>query len=189
MDAMIIIDMQALLHRGPPKHDLNGVIARINRLADIIRSRSGAIIWIQHCGKTGGEREPSKADQALLPEFNRQPSDIVVQKKLNDAFAGTELHPTLQALAPDRVLVAGWATDFCVDATVRSAVSRGYDIVVVSDGHTLNDRPHLPAPDIIRHHNWVWSNLTTNASIRVMSAAELITQYNRPIPEAHRTSP
>jgi nicotinamidase-related amidase len=80
----------------------------------------------------------------------------------------------LQEIAPDRVLVVGWATDLCVDATVRSVVSRNYDVVVVSDAHTLSDRPHLDAPAVIRHHNWVWGNLISNRSIRVASAAELL---------------
>ena len=92
---------------------------------------------------------------------------------------GTELQSTLEVLTPNQVLIAGWATDFCVDATVRSAVSNNYNVVVVSDGHTLSDRPHLDAPQAILYHNWVWTNLITNASIRVASAAELLADKTR----------
>ena len=106
----------------------------------------------------------------------RQPTDIVVSKTLNDAFAATELQAVLQKLGADRVVVCGWATDFCVDATVRSAVSNDHHVVVVGDGHTLANRPHLAAPAVIRHHNWIWSNLLTNRSIRVASAAELLAE-------------
>jgi nicotinamidase-related amidase len=49
MDALIVVDMQAGLLIGPPKHDLPGVIARINQLAAMVRERSGKVIWIQHC--------------------------------------------------------------------------------------------------------------------------------------------
>ena len=84
-----------------------------------------------------------------------------------------QVYQTLQRLAPDRVLVVGWATDFCVDSTVRSAVSHDYHVVVVGDAHTPSDRPHLAAPDVIRHHNWLWSGLLTNRSIRVATTAEL----------------
>jgi nicotinamidase-related amidase len=96
------------------------------------------------------------------------------REELSDSFAGTALHDTLQRRAPDRVLVAGWATDSCVDSTVRSAISRDYDVVVVSDAHTLSDRPHLDAPAVIRHHNSIWSALLTNRSIRVVTTAELM---------------
>jgi hypothetical protein len=49
-----------------------------------------------------------------------------------------------------------------------------HHVVVVADGHTLSDRPHLKAPIITRHHNWVWSHLFTNRSIRVATAAHLL---------------
>jgi len=166
--------MQVGLLDGEPKHDLPGVVARINRLAARVRQRSGTVIFIQHCGGTGDDFEPETPGWALLPELHRDPADIAVRKTLNDPFAGTDLAARLQAIAPDRVLIAGWATDFCVDATVRSAVSNHYDVVVVTDAHTLNDRPHLDATSVIRHHHWVWSNLITPRSIRLAQTDELL---------------
>jgi nicotinamidase-related amidase len=175
MDAMIVVDMQAGLLAGPPKHDLDGVIGRINRLAAMLRGRGGRIIWIRHCGR-GDAFARGEPGWAFLAELDRQQNDLVVEKTLNDPFAGTSLQAVLTKLAPERLLIAGWATDFCVDATVRSSVSHNYDVVVVSDGHTLNDRPHLDAPAVIRHHNWVWSDLITNRSIRLATTAELLAE-------------
>jgi hypothetical protein len=40
----------------------------------------------------------------------------------------------------------------------------------------LSDRPHLDAPAVIRHHNWVWSDLLTNRSIRVVTTDELLAE-------------
>jgi nicotinamidase-related amidase len=173
MDAMIVVDMQCGLLAGPPKHDLDGVIGRINSVAAMVRDNGGKIVWIRHCGN-GDEFARDAPGWDFLPELKRTPADIVVEKTLNDPFAGTDLQVVLTALAPERVLIAGWATDFCVDATVRSTVSKNYDVVVVSDAHTLNDRQHLDAAAVIRHHNWVWSELITNRSMRLASAAELL---------------
>jgi nicotinamidase-related amidase len=172
-DALVVVDMQVGLLDGLPKHDLSGVIQRINAVAAFVRAQGGRVVWIRHCGKAGDGFAPHEPGWAFLPGLDRRPADLEVEKTLNDAFAGTSLHDTLQRLALDRVVVAGWATDFCVDTTVRSAVSRDYDVVVVGDAHTLSDRPHLDAPAVIRHHNWVWSDLLTNRSIRVVTAAEL----------------
>ena len=121
---------------------------------------------IQHCGGKADDFEPETPGWQFLPELVREAGDIVVPTILNDPFAGTDLQARLQELQPDRVLIAGWATDFCVDSTVRSTVAHHYDVVAVADGHTLSDRPHLDALSIIRHHNWVWSNLITRRSIR-----------------------
>ena len=174
MDALLVVDMQVGLLKGDPKHDLAGVVRRINQLSAMVRSRSGQVIFVQHCGSGGDGFEPDTPGWALLPELRRDDSDLAVHKSLNDPFAGTDLQARLQAIAPNRVLIAGWATDFCVDATVRSAVAHDYHVVAVADGHTLSDRPHLKATEVIRHHNWVWSELITRRSIRVAATHELM---------------
>ena len=174
MDAMLVVDMQVGLLNGEPKHDLRGVIERINRLAAKVREQSGTVIFVQHCGRKGDDFEPQTPGWAFLPELSRDPSDVVVQKELNDPFAGTALQARLKAIAPDRLLITGWATDLCVDTTVRSAVANHHNVVVVADGHSLSDRPHLDAVSVIRHHHWVWSNLITQRSIRLANASELL---------------
>jgi nicotinamidase-related amidase len=174
MDAMLVVDMQVGLLNGEPKHDLRGVMDRINRLAAKVREKSGKVIFVQHCGCKGDDFEPQTPGWEFLPELVRDPSDVVVQKNLNDPFAGTCLQARLEEIAPDRVLITGWATDFCVDATVRSAVTNHHNVVVVADGHTLSDRPHLDAISVIRHHNWIWSNLITQRSVKLASASELL---------------
>jgi nicotinamidase-related amidase len=166
--------MQVGLLNGEPKHDLRGVMDRINRLAAKVREKSGKVIFVQHCGCKGDDFEPQTPGWEFLPELVRDPSDVVVQKNLNDPFAGTCLQARLEEIAPDRVLITGWATDFCVDATVRSAVTNHHNVVVVADGHTLSDRPHLDAISVIRHHNWIWSNLITQRSVKLASASELL---------------
>jgi nicotinamidase-related amidase len=64
-----------------------------------------------------------------------------------------------------------------VDTTVRAALSRNYEIVVVEDGHTTAERPHVDAVSVIRHHNWVWGNLIhPRAQVKVMPASRVIAQ-------------
>lgn len=174
MDAIVVVDMQVGLLEGAPKHDLHGVIQRINLLTAMVRKQSGKIIWIRHCGKPGDEFERHTEGWSFLPELCRHSDDVVIEKTLNDPFVGTSLQETLQKIAPDRLIVAGWATDSCVDATVRSAISNNYHVVVVSDGHTVSDRPHLDAATVIRHHHWVWGDLITNCSVRIVTTNELI---------------
>ena len=57
---------------------------------------------------------------------------------------------------------------------VESARRYEYHVVVVSDGHTVSDRPHLDAATVIQHHHWVWGNLITNRSVRILRTNQLI---------------
>lgn len=173
MDVLIVVDMQVGLLDGIPKHELAAVVGRINKLAARVRAGAGRVILIRHSGPAGDAYEPGSRGWQFLPEIDRHADDIVVAKTLNDPFCGTELRAFLEGLSPDRLLVAGWATDFCVDSTVRSAVSRGHKVVVVADGHTVSDRPHLDAPSVIRHHNWIWKNLIAARPVEIVPADEL----------------
>ena len=75
------------------------------------------------------------------------------------------------------MLVTGCATDFCVDTTVRAAMSREYEVVVIADGHTTADRPHIEAVSLIRHHNWLWQDLIhPKVRVEVVEADEVIAE-------------
>jgi nicotinamidase-related amidase len=174
VDAIVVVDMQVGLLDDAPKHDLQGTIQRINLLTAMVRKQSGKVIWIRHCGKKGDSFERHSEGWSFLPELKLHPDDDVIEKTLNDPFVGTSLQEILQRITPDRVLVAGWATDSCVDATVRSAISNDHHVVVVSDAHTVSDRPHLDAATVIRHHHWVWGDLITNRSVRIVTTGQLI---------------
>ena len=174
MDALIVVDMQRGLRDGAPKHDLASVIDRINLLSAHVRKHGGGVIWIRHCGNAGDGFERGTIGWEFLPELVRRAEDIVVEKTMNDPYVGTALAKTLDRLQPRHVLVTGWATDLCVDATVRSTVSHDHHVIAVSDAHTLSDRPHLSAVAVIAHHNWIWSELITNRSVRVAGTNELL---------------
>jgi nicotinamidase-related amidase len=171
-----VIDMQvAGFPPGEYRHDADGVVRRINGLAKRFRARSWPVIFVQHDGSTEGEFVPGTPAWALLPALEVAPGDTIVAKAANDAFYRTGLASILAELGARELVITGWATDFCVDATIRSALSRDYDVVVVADGHTCGQRPHLMAQQVIDHHNWVWSGLTpTMGSVRVITTEELL---------------
>jgi hypothetical protein len=59
--------------------------------------------------------------------------------------------------------------------TTATAASRDYEVLVVEDGHTTADRPHVDAVAAIRHHNWVWQNLIhPRRPVEVMPATSVI---------------
>jgi nicotinamidase-related amidase len=174
MDVILIVDMQVGLLEDGAKHDLAGVVARINALTEVVRKKSGKAVWIRHCGKPGDGFETGTPGWAFLPDLKRRDDDIVIEKTLNDPFADTTLRDILRGIAPSRVFITGWATDFCVDATVRSTVSNNHDVVVVSDAHTVSDRPHLAARSVIQHHHWLWKNLIPNRTIQIETTAQIL---------------
>ena len=65
-------------------------------------------------------------------------------------------------------------TQFCVDTTVRRAVSLGYDITLIADGHMTADSERLSYSDIINHHNETLNGFNAGAAmITVKPAADI----------------
>jgi nicotinamidase-related amidase len=174
MRAMLVIDMQVGLFEGePPRHDADGVVQRINAIARDVRATGGIVIFIQH--EDDGALEQETEGWEILPSLERMDSDPLVRKQACDSFYETELDNLLEKQGVQQVIVTGCATDFCVDTTIRAAASRDYQVVVVADGHTTKDRPHLDAASIIRHHNWMWENLILPRNeVQVLPAASVI---------------
>jgi nicotinamidase-related amidase len=176
MDVLVVVDMQEAMLLGDPKHDLAAVVDRINHLAERVREQGGCVVFIQHDGQPDEEFAPFSEGWSILRSIRRKPGDRVVRKKHNDAFFGTTLRSDLAELDAERVLVAGWATDLCVDSTVRSAAALGLEVVVVSDCHTLSNRPHLSAEKVIEHHGWIWANLISKHTVRITPVADLLSE-------------
>jgi nicotinamidase-related amidase len=68
--------------------------------------------------------------------------ESVVQKRVSDAFEGTDLHARLRGIGARSVVVAGIQTEHCVAATCRGALRLGYTVHLAEDGHsTWPDEP------------------------------------------------
>lgn len=51
------------------------------------------------------------------------------------------------------LVVGGYMSQYCVDTTVRRAVSLGFDVTLVTDGHMTADSGTLQFSEIVAHHN------------------------------------
>ncbi len=173
MDKLIVIDMQNQWLANPraPCLDTAGVAARINHAAAAVRARKGVVIFVQHANEEAAEGSDG---WQIIPALQRASGDRFIRKQACDSFADTDLGRYLADEADGTIYLCGFATEFCVDTTVRAAASRGLHVVVLADAHTTSRRPHLDAASIIAHHNWVWSNMAvpSSSSLAVMGTAE-----------------
>ena len=107
--------------------------------------------------------------------MNLLDSDLYIEKEANDSFYKTDLSSLLAELNVDHLYITGCATDFCVNATIHSALVKDFDLTIIKDCHTTADRPNLKAEENINFHNWLWANLTpTNGRIRLLPSNEIL---------------
>ncbi len=174
--ALLIIDMQkGSFTEATPRYKTDAVIERINKLSHSFRANGLPVIYVQHDGTGSGEFDFNTEPWEILDELEVVLDDVLVDKYANDAFYRSELQATLTDMGVDELYITGCATDFCVEATVQSALVRDYKVVVVEDAHTTADRPHLKAENVIEHYNWVWQNMIpTKGRVKVKSSGQVM---------------
>ena len=168
MKALLIIDMQKDSFMLPV-HDKDEIIKRINVLSDKFRQKGDKVIFIQHDGSREGSHVPFTEGWEILPSVDQSTSDRIIAKTANDSFYRTPLKDELVRFGVDELVITGSATDFCVDSTVKTALTNDFNVTVIADGHTTEDKPNLTAKQIIDHYNWVWKAMTpANGRINVI---------------------
>lgn len=175
---LLVIDMQnGSFDPEFPCYDGAGVLERINAISELWRKKGLPVIYVQHNGSVQNEYIPMTYEWELLPDLTIAESDMILEKTANDSFYNTDLELKLKDLQINKLIITGSATEFCVDSSVQSALTKNFDIVVVGDAHTTADKPHLNAARIIEHYNWVWSNLTpTKGKIEIKSCKTVLSE-------------
>ena len=177
---LLIIDMQkGSFTEKTPRFDTDRVVERINELSSTFREQNLPVIFVQHDGTGSGEFVKNSTEWENLDELIVKPTDILIDKYANDVFYKSELQNKLAELKVNELLITGCATDFCVESTIQSALTKDFNIVVIEDGHTTGDRPHLKAEKVIEHYNWVWRNMIpTKGKVEVVKKSEWIKTHH-----------
>ena len=151
-----MVDVQNEVMAGA--HDRDGVVGNIASLVDRARSESVPVVWVQHHDE-GLPRNTN--DWRIVPELVPTAEEPVVHKTMRDSFQDTTLEDELTRAGVGRLVIVGAQTDFCVRWTLHGALTRGYDTVLVSDGHTTDATSPAGMPngsELIAHTNSIWAS-------------------------------
>ena len=170
--ALLVIDVQNDVVANA--HARDEVIGTIATLVTRARSERVPVVWVQH---SDDDLRANTDGWQIVPELPVADGEPVVHKCHRDSFDGTSLGDVLAELDVDRLVVTGAQTDFCVRWTLHGAQVRGFDTVLVRDGHTTDDGDAgLPtAAQLIEHTNRYWQNSSASGQSNQVSAAAEVT--------------
>lgn len=161
-DALVVVDVQNDFLPGGALGVPGGdeVIPVLNRYLAVWRERGLPVFATRdwhpqgHCSfrERGGPWPPHCVAESPGARFanalNLPPATAVISKGTTpdqdaySGFQGTDLDDRLRRAGVRRVFVGGLATDYCVVSTVRDALARGYQTVVLADAiRAVNVQP------------------------------------------------
>jgi nicotinamidase-related amidase len=140
--ALVLIDIQNEYLEGPlALPDARSAIARAAALLARARDSGAAIIHIAHRGKAGSLFDRGADRGAIVAELSPRAGELVIEKELPNAFAGTDLQARLAATARKNIVLAGFMTHMCVSSTARAALDLGFRTTIDADSCATRDLP------------------------------------------------
>lgn len=152
--ALLLIDVQVgvdvLEHWGGPTGRRNnpGAEGVMAELLAAWRAAGRQVAFTRHDSREAASPlKFSLPTGAQKPGFEPQSGDVVVEKDVNSGFIGTSLEVDLRRLGINRLVIAGFFTNFCVETTTRMAGNLGFDTYLVHDGCATTNRIGLDGID------------------------------------------
>jgi nicotinamidase-related amidase len=140
--ALVLVDYQNEYLSGPLA--LSGADAAVARAATLLaaaRAAGAPVVHVAHNGRPGRlfdrDAERGQIIAALAPTAR----EAVIEKRLPNAFAGTDLHRVLAEAGRTNIIVVGFMTHLCVSSTARAALDLGYRVTIAADACATRDLP------------------------------------------------
>ncbi|WP_027059897.1 isochorismatase family protein [Mesorhizobium loti] len=153
---LIVIDLQTGMFDGvhePPIRDAPAIAERARAVIDWARRGGHKVAFVRHDGPQGDPLAPGEPGWPVWPALGQAGDEPTFAKSVRDAFSNPALGEWVAGQGAAAVVILGAQTDFCVAATVRSAIAKGLGVTVVSDAHSTLDNAEETASQIIARHN------------------------------------
>lgn len=132
---LLLIDVQQGFDE-PTWGERNNPAAEQNmaRLLTAWRRSNRPVFHVQHLSTSPkSPLQPHLPGVAIKNEVKPQAGEVLLQKRVNNAFVGTDLEQQLREHGYGTVVVVGLTTPHCVSTTTRMAGDLGFQTFVVSD--------------------------------------------------------
>ena len=156
---LLVIDMQ----KGIVDEELyafDTFMDRTVRLIDAARKNNVEVIFVQHdAGKGSGL---SVGDEAfgIIDRIRPMQDEKVFVKTINSCFGNKDFKQYMKSREDKRLMIVGLQTNYCIDATVKSAFERGYEVIIPEGTNSTFDNNYMTGETAVRYYNEdVWDGL------------------------------
>lgn len=173
--ALLVVDVQTGLIKKHPYNEQK-VISNIKGLISSARTSGTEIIYIRHQDPIGEELEYGTDNWQIYAEVAPLQNEKVFEKKYSSAFVKTNLKQYLDSRKITNLVLVGLQTEYCMDATCKSAFEHGYQIMIPEETNTTFDNEYLPGEKLYEFYNYkIWNNRFAKV-LPVQKAVEMIEQ-------------
>lgn len=142
--ALLVVDIQEDFTGSDakvPYKDGPRILSAANELLARAQREDCAVVFIRNevdnaCLRflVGGRNAPGAPGTAMDRRLVQVPGTLTLPKYRSDAFTNSELDAFLRQRRVDRLVIVGLDGAYCIDATTKGALNRGYKVTLVTRG-------------------------------------------------------
>lgn len=134
------------------------VIENIQKLLKTARENNLEIVYVRHDDGQGTDLAYGTDAWQVYSEIKPEKGEYIVEKTYNSAFHKTDLREYLNSKNIDTVILTGMQTEYCIDATLKSAFDYEYEIIIPEETNTTFDNEYMTGGNLYEFYNYkIWN--------------------------------
>ena len=149
---LLVIDVQKGI-TDSRLYNFDSFVQETKRIIDAARLNHAEIIYVQHDDGPGTGFSVGDVDFEIADQVAPKENDKIYYKTINSCFGNRELAQYLQGLEDKRLMIVGLQTNFCIDASVKSAFERGFKVIIPKGTNSTYDNDYMDAETTYKYYN------------------------------------
>lgn len=169
---LLVVDMQkGIVDEELYAYDI--FMERTVRLIDAARKNHVEVVYVQHDAGPGSGLTAGDSGFEIADQVRPEPGEKVFVKTINSCFGNQDFKAYMERQEDKRLMIIGLQTNYCIDATVKSAFERGYEVIIPEGSNSTFDNDYMTDETTVRYYNEdVWEEIADVVSME--EAVELL---------------
>lgn len=171
---LLVIDMQKGIVIDE-LYSFEHLVKNIVKLIDCARKNKVEVIYVQHDDGEGSGFSQGDADFEIAEQVKPKKNEKIFVKTARSCFSNKLFQEYLEDNNESELMIVGLQTEFCIDATVKSAVEKGYKVYLPIGCNSTFDNDYLSGEKTVKFYNeWIWPGIaeciSVTKAIKLLSA-------------------
>ena len=150
---LLVIDVQKGLTEDEELYNADSFMERIVKLIAAARKSNTEVVYFQHDDGPGSGFSVGDSDFEIDDRVAPQKGEKVFIKTINSCFGNREFTNYMNSLDDKRIMIVGLQTNWCIDATVKSAFERGFEVIIPEGTNSTFDNDYRTGEITYRYYN------------------------------------
>ena len=149
---LLVIDVQKGI-TDDRLYEYESFIENTTRIIQAARENHVEVIYFQHDDGPGTGFSIGDEEFEIASLVEPMAGEKIFVKQINSCFGNKEFVDYLKEQNEDSLMMVGLQTNFCIDATVKSAFERGYKVIVPLGTNSTFDNAYMDKETTYRYYN------------------------------------